>query len=164
MLTIEDGTIVANADSFATVIECTAYCAKRGLTISAVESEVERLLILAMDYINSLESKFQGFRYDDEQELCFPRMGITVYENDISGAIPKMLKEAQCRLAFDFSENDLLATGSGREVLEEGVGALKVVYAPSGNTAPQAEPVAALAILKPLFKVQTGSAFIPNVR
>ena len=164
MLIIEDGNIVEDANSFATVEECIAYCNARNLTITEVEETVEKLLIRAMDYLHSIEQRFQGIREDAEQELCFPRLEVYFYENDVSGAIPKNLKNAQCRLAYDFSQDDLQANGTGKEVIEEGVGALKVVYAPSGNASPQVEPVAALALLKPLFKSGAGSAFIPNVR
>lgn len=164
MLTIEDGTVVAGANSFVTVAECRTYCSERGLELPVNDLQVEKLLILSVDYITSLETDFQGFRAYLEQELPFPRLGVTVHGNDLSGLIPKTLKNAQSRLAFDFSQDDLFATGSGREVLQEGVGPLKVVYAQTGNTAPQVEPVAAIALLKPLFSFAAGSAFIPNVR
>lgn len=151
-LIIEDGTIVENANSFATVAECRAYADPRGLTLPVEDGDVEILLIKATDYLNSLESKYQGDRYNQDQELSFPRESIYLFDKYIGGTIPKILKNGQCQLAFDTIENDLLAPGTGREVLEEAVGALKVKYAESGTTAPQFNPTAAIAILDPLFK------------
>ena len=154
-LIIEDGTIVANANSFATVAECQAYADARGLTLPTTDAGIEVLLVSAFDFLFSIEADFQGTRYNTDQEAPFPRDEIYFLrdpDNDISGTIPKVLKNGQCRLAFDASQSDLLATGSGRVVKKEGVGPLSVEYGDDGASNPQVKPTAALAILEPLFK------------
>lgn len=160
-LIIEGGTNVPGANSFATVAECRAYADARGLTLPTEDTEVEALLIKAGDYLNSLENKFQGYRYfyDVGQPLCFPREDIYLYKRYIGGEIPDELKNAQCQLAFDSDGNDLLAPGDGREVIEKKTGPLTTKWATTGNTSPQYYPTAALAILEPLFNASAG----PNI-
>lgn len=157
-LIIEDGTNVENANSFVTVAECRTFATGRGITLPADNADVEVLIIKASDYLNSVEDHFQGYRYfyDNGQSLCFPREAVYIFDRYIGAEIPKELKNAQCQLAIDAQENDLLAAGSGREVIEKKVGPLTTKYNPTGNSAPQYEPTAALALLKPLFKPTSG--------
>ena len=147
----EDGTIVVDANTFATLQECKDFAALRGLTLPA-DAEVEALLVLAADYLSALEEEFQGSRVDAAQELPWPRSGVIIYGEDVAeDSIPKILKQAQCQLAFDASENDLQATGSGRVILEEGVGPLRTKFDTDGASNPQVNPTAALKILAPLL-------------
>lgn len=157
-LTIEDGTNVENANSFATVAECRAYADSRGITLPVDDVDVEILLIKATDYLNSLESRFQGVRYfySVGQPLCFPRESIYEFDRYIGGEIPAALKNAQCQLAIDVESNELQAAGTGREVIEKKTGPLNTKWAQSGNTSPQYHPTAALDLLKPLFKPTNG--------
>ena len=152
-LIIEDGTNVLDADSFATVEEARAYATSRGLFLPAAELDVEILLRKAIDYLNSIEDRFQGYRTNESQELCFPRDDISLHRDIISGEIPKVLKNGQIRLAVDANTNDLQAPGTGKEVIEKKVGPLTTKYNPNGATSPQFRPTAALSILQPLFKV-----------
>jgi hypothetical protein len=155
-LIIEDGTNVADADSFATVAEARTYAASRGLTLPVADADVEILLRKALDYLMSLEDRFQGYRVNDIQELCFPRDEIYLFRDSISGEIPKILKNGQIQLAIDANTNDLLAPGTGKEVIEKKVGPLTTKYSPNGATSPQFRPTAALAILQPLFRASNG--------
>ena len=150
-LIIEDGTIIDNANSFANVEECRAFADSRGLTLPADDKAVEVLLVKACDFLFSLETDFQGTRVDAEQQLPFPRNSILLYGADISGIVPKVIKQAQCRLAFDASQGELLATGSGRVISKEQVGPLQNEYADDGEDNPQLQLTAALTILQPLF-------------
>lgn len=154
-LTIEDGSIVENADSFATVAECRAFADARGLDLPVDDGDVEKLLVNAVDFLFSLEADFQGDREHVDQELPFPRDGVFLFGADVSGLIPKILKQGQCRLAFDASQATLLATGSGRVVKKKGVGPLSVEYADDGASNPQVNLTAALTILEPLFKLSS---------
>lgn len=158
-LIIEDGSNIENANSFATLAECRAFAAGRGLTLPTEDVDVEILLVTAADYLNSLEAHFQGFRYfySDSQPLCFPREDIYEFDRYIGGEIPDALKNAQCQLAVDTDSNDLQAAGTGREVIEKRVGPLTTKWVQSGNTTPQYHPTAAFALLKPLFKPSSGA-------
>lgn len=153
-LIIEDGTIVANAQSFVTVTECRAFCDPRNLELPTEDADVEALLLEASDFLFSLENDFQGTRTDAAaQVLPFPRQFVALYSVEIdTDVIPQILKDAQCRLAFDAVEDDLLATGSGRVIKKEGVGPLQTEFSEDGASNPQVNLTAALNILKPLFK------------
>ena len=150
-LIIEDGSIVPGANSFVTVAECRDYCDTRGLALPTADSEVEALLVNAVDYLNALEPEFQGDRISYEQELVFPRAPVIVYGSDLSNEIPKQLKDAQCRLGFDVSQNALLTSGDGRSTKKEKVSSIEVEYQDDGVSNPQVTPTAALTILAPLF-------------
>ena len=150
-LIIEDGSIVAGANSFATVAECRAYCDLRGLALPTDDSDVEPLLITASDFLFSLEGDYQGNRSDSSQVLVFPRSVVYLFGADVSDTIPQILKDGQCRLAFDATQQTLLATGDGRVIKKEGVGPLQVEYGDDGASNPQANLTAALTILDPLF-------------
>ncbi len=152
ILIIEDGTNVASANSFATTAELEAYATLRGLTIPALHDDLEPLLVKAADYLFSLEDDFKGSRTNTTQVMPFPRDYITMFDLDISGTIPEILKQAQCRIAYDAIANDLQATGSGRVIKKEGVGPLVVEYGDDGVSDPQVNLDAALTILKPLLK------------
>ena len=153
-LIIEDGSNVPNADSFVTVAECRTFAESRGLSLPTEDADIEILLRKAADYLNSIESKFQGYRYyyADGQALCFPRGDIYEFDKYIGMEIPQRLKDAQCQLAADSNSSDLLAPGTGREVIEKKVGPLTTKWNPTGNSSPQYDPTAALSILDPLFK------------
>ncbi len=150
---IEDGTGVAGATSYATVAQAQAYATDRGLSLPAAEADVQKLLIKACDFLQSLEDQYQGSRTDAEQALAWPRSGVTVFGTQLADdAIPGMLVQAQCQLAFDSVANELLPVGSGREVLSETVGPLSVSYSASGASTVKPIPTKALSILQPLMR------------
>ena len=151
---IEDGTGVAGATSYATVAQAQAYATYRGLSLPAAEADVQKLLIKACDFLQSLEDQYQGSRTDAEQALAWPRSGVTVFGTLLvkDDAIPGMLVQAQCQLAFDSVANELLPVGSGREVLSETVGPLSVSYSASGASTVKPTPTKALSILQPLMR------------
>ncbi len=153
-LIIEDGTNVANADSYATAVELAAYATARQLTIPAAQTDREVLLVKAADYLLTFEGDFLGSRTNTDQTMSFPRDYITVFGAVLDGTIPDLLKRAQCQIAYDAIANDLQATTSGRVVKKEGVGPLQVEYA-DGESNPQVVLDKAISILKPLFKASS---------
>lgn len=153
---IEDGTGVAGATSYATVAQAQAYATDRGLSLPAAEADVQKLLIKACDFLQSLEDQYQGSRTDAEQALAWPRSGVTVFGTRLveDDAIPSMLIQAQCQLAVDLVSNDLQPTDQGKEVQTETVGPLSTTYFRSGTSV--AQPAKALALLEPLFRSALG--------
>lgn len=132
-LIIEDGTIVANANSYVTLAEARAYALARGVTLSATDSVVEILAIKSMDYLESFDNQFKGIRKTETQELSWPRD--YVYRNDTGyeyPAIPKELKNAQCQLMIDANSFDIepnrLLTDKGQRIKEKIEGAIEVEY------------------------------------
>lgn len=153
-LTLEDGTGVADADSFATVAEANAFATARGLSLPAEDADIEVLLRKAADFLIGIEAKFQGDRATSTQRLPFPRYGVLVpggYSLN-SNAIPDCLKHGQIQLAIDSQTNFLRPVGTGREVVEERVGALGKKYNPTGGSTVQPVFNVAMDLLKPIFK------------
>ena len=128
-LIIEDGSIVTDANSFATDEEFKTYANLRCMDVPATQPERESLLILAIDYLFSKEPEMQGCRVSSLQELPYPRSG--VYANCFSVAndsIPKSLKKAQMELALQASTNELLVNESVSNLASESIGDLSVSY------------------------------------
>ncbi len=70
----EDGTNVANANSYEDVTGLKAYFAERGFTFSGTDSAIEAQLVQATDYIDLIYySRFTGNMQFDDQTLQFPR-------------------------------------------------------------------------------------------
>ncbi len=133
-LIIEDGSIVANANSFTTDAELVAYAAERGLTVPATESERDQLQIRGVDYLTSQEDYLNGVRVSSVQELIYPRSG--VYINGFAFAsddIPKELKYAQMEAAIAANTQDLLVNGQGQNIESEKVDVLEISYFSGGS-------------------------------
>jgi hypothetical protein len=111
-LIIEDGTIVAGANSFTTDAEFVAYAALRGFTIPATEAERDPLQIQAVDYIFGKEFDMKGQRVNKTQELSYPREYVCIYNKELlKTEIPSQLKKAQLELAVQAYAAALLITG-----------------------------------------------------
>lgn len=88
---VEDGSIVANANSYVSEAELTTYATDRGVTLT---TSADVLIIQAMDYIEV--QSYKGARVSSTQELSWPRSGVYVDGVLIaSNEIPKDLKLAQ---------------------------------------------------------------------
>lgn len=160
-LTIEDGSGVTDANSYATVVQARAYVNARGLALPVDDSDVEKLLVLACDYLQSLESKYKGSKTDATFSLSWPRQNVFLF-NSITAfdknTIPAILIQAQCQLAVDQNSTDLLPTGSGREVTSEKVDVIEVHYAETKSTSVLPDLNKANAILQPLLNESAGFA------
>ena len=151
-LILETGSIVAGANTYVGVEDVRAYADARGLTLPEPDGDVEVLLVKAMDFLEAQEGRMQGARVDKDQELSWPRSGVTVNGFELGeDAIPKQLKNAQCQLACDAASTDLLPNGDGREVIREKVDVLETEYAKTGSSAAQPQLVKAEALLAPLL-------------
>lgn len=166
-LTIEDGSIVDGADSYATVAQLAAFATKRGQSIPADNGEREVLMSKAMDYLASLEDSYKGRRVRQDQPLSWPRANAA-----INGwlfplnEIPSQLIDAQCALAIEAQTVDLLPTGTVGErgpVIRQKVGPIEREF--SGPAVNRTVPAlrSANAFLGPLLR-GSGSGQIPVSR
>lgn len=134
-LIIEDGSQVANANSFVTDAEYTTYSTARGLTVGATVSDREQELIKAVDYLQSVENSLQGYRSSSTQELIYPRQGVTLYGYVLaSDKIPKELKNAQMEAAIYATSGSLLANTTNNNIKSEKLDTLEVEYFKGGNS------------------------------
>lgn len=99
-LVIEDGSIVAGANSFVTRAEIIAYAAARGVVL-ADEDATDINAILAMDYLWSL--CYKGDMVDPMQTTPFPRSGLIAGDTaeGFEYQIPVGMKNAQLQLSLD---------------------------------------------------------------
>ena len=99
-IVVEDGTGVANANSYASVEQLQQYAADHGYTLPIIDNDVVVLLYKAMQYIELRENVFIGYRASPVQALSWPRKlayGATaVY-------LPPVVVNAQLQLACEAS-------------------------------------------------------------
>ena len=134
-LIIEDGSQVANANSFVTDAEYVAYAELKGLAIGANEKKREVELFLAIDYLQSMENTLQGYRSSSTQELIYPRYGVTLYGYVLaSDKIPKELKNAQMEAAAYATKGILLANTTNNNIKSEKLDTLEVEYFKGGSS------------------------------
>ncbi len=155
-LIIEDGTVVANANSFVSVAEIRAFATARGVTLPADDTAVEPFAIKAMDYIVLQEPRMQGYRTSpDTQELPYPRKCVRVFNAEVlSNAIPSTLKKAQMQLATDASQGiPILGTDvDGQPIKRDKTGPLETEwFGPGDGVSLAPDLAAATGYLNPLL-------------
>jgi len=149
---VEDGSLVANANSYVTTAELSTYASARGVTITGTAAD---LLIQAMDYIES--RNFIGYRYTQDQALQWPRSYVYIDGFMVAiTTIPQLLKDAQCEvaLAIDAGNNPLVTLE--RDTKSETVGPVSVTY--MDNTRSQVYVQKIHAKLRKLVHYSGGSA------
>lgn len=131
-IVIEDGTIVATANSYITVAELDTYASDRGVTITAAtEAAKGELLIEAMDYIESLNYKGVKVNGDTSvQPLQWPRANVVIdsYLNSIT-SIPELLKDGQAEVALAIDNSQSPLADVDRLVQKEGMKGMFIEYA-----------------------------------
>jgi hypothetical protein len=105
-LTIENGSIVAGADSFAAAAELVTYAANFGRTIPGTEAEQEALLRRAYLQMDALPWK--GELVSQAQTGSWPRYNVCRGGFVIaSNTIPAQIKAGQMALAAEIHADDL---------------------------------------------------------
>lgn len=105
-LTIEDGTIVAGADSFATAAELVAYAGNFGRVIPADTPSQEALLRRAALEMNA--KPWKGRTVSQLQALAWPRYEVCLNKWLLpSDSIPAQIKAGQMALATEIHADDL---------------------------------------------------------
>lgn len=124
-LTVEDGSLVANANSYISATDFTTYATARSYTLV---SGAETLLIQAMDYLES--QLFIGKKYTETQALQWPRDGAYIdgylfaYDD-----IPQELINAQCEIAIAIDQGNGPLIDVERKTIMKKVGPIEVQYA-----------------------------------
>lgn len=109
---VEDGTGLADAESYVSVAEFVLYHTNRGNSVATLPTAtIEVLLRKSTDYLTAqYRGKWLGYRSTSTQALDFPRTGIVVddFITIESNQIPKELKNAQCELAARANDGALM--------------------------------------------------------
>lgn len=121
---IEDGTIVANANSYVTEAELTTFATDRGITIAGTNSE---LIYQAMDYIE--QQNFIGNKSTQAQALQWPRYNAYIDGYLVaSTTIPQDLKNAQMQTALSIDASNGPLDVVEQKIKREKVGVLETEY------------------------------------
>ncbi|MDT8372019.1 MAG: hypothetical protein RQ783_08530 [Gammaproteobacteria bacterium] len=157
ILVVEDGSIVANANSYVTEAEFIAYADERLITLTA-HPEVE--LIKAMDYLETID--FIGVKKTRDQPLQWPRDNVTIdgfsYQ---STEIPVTLKNAQLAIAMSIAKGIDPLGVINRAVKREKVDVIEVEYMDSAASADMSRAISA-SIRKLIVNSASGLNFRIN--
>tara|TARA_A100000171_G_C2140369_1_gene154931 strand:- start:3043 stop:3552 length:510 start_codon:yes stop_codon:yes gene_type:complete len=137
-LVVEDGSIVANADSYISLADARTRATVLGVSISSTDGTAELQLQQATIYNDrKWRAKFQGFKVLQTQSLQWPRTGVEIdgYLVD-SDEIPQEVIDAQIYTAAHLETGTALyPDNDGKNVkMEEVTGAVKVEYFNMGKT------------------------------
>ena len=95
--TVEDGTIVANANAYITVAEFKAYHDEVGNSYAALadDTAIEQAIVKATRYVERRwGNRFRGTIQDTDQVLSFPRLYLQDRYGRLLTGIPTVLKDA----------------------------------------------------------------------
>lgn len=154
MLTIEDGSIVAGADSYVSLADARTLAAKYGKALPADDTEAEAALRNGAVYVGLQEPAMCGTRVSASQSLAYPRQGVCLYGFPVaSNTIPSQVITAQVMAAVEYGAGtDVRAATDGRVTsLERVEGAVTVEYFNNGTTGAATVITAAMDALRPLL-------------
>lgn len=123
-LIVEDGNGLANAESYVSTAELTAYATKWGL--SGFPTESTKLEVLARKATRAMDAMYSyiGDKADEDQALQWPRVG-----DSAPSGVPGCVKDGTCEMAYVYLTTDPLAplssTAAGVTEVTEQVGPLK---------------------------------------
>ena len=154
-LIIEDGSVVANANSFVTDDEYKAYAKLKGYSVPATQPDREANLANAYDFLNfTYEQQLQGSRVTPQTQTgIMPRNYIVAYDEAIPNTlIPQDFKNAQ--MLASFSINDGVDTNAVKDSanlagFSVGNGAYSETYQSGSSTPTLAQMPAVSRVLKP---------------
>lgn len=158
-LVIENGSIVANANSFVTVAEIREFAEARGIVLPVDDGDVEPFAVEAWDFLITVEPRMTGTRVSAEQEGVYPRNCVKINCFDVANTvIPVTLKKAQMQLAVDRSRGVPLVTDDSaeRDIKREKIGPLETEWFGPGNATTGGSLEIAWGYLRPLLRVGFG--------
>lgn len=161
-LIIEDGTGVTNANSYETLVNIRAFATARGETLPTDDTELEALVIDAMDYIESFRSRFKGSKVSPTQPLQFPRNNVVIEGyNYPSNEIPNDLKKALAQAVIEANSTDL-QPNTAQAIKRERVDVIEVEY--QDSTSADVVFFKILNYLEVLLNTGSDSGFVRVVR
>jgi len=133
-LIVEDGSIVAGANSYVSDDDYTTYASARGYTVGADATAREQELIKAMDWLESHRDEFKGLKMEDTQPLQWPRAGVWIDSYYVElNTIPVELQRAQMEAAILSRTTSLVPSGAFQNIQSESIGELSVSYYRGGK-------------------------------
>jgi hypothetical protein len=156
-LIIEDGTVVANANSWVTDAEYKAFAKLKGYSVPATQPDREANLANAYDFINfTYEDRLQGWRVTPQTQTgCMPRNYIYAYDVLVaSTSIPQDFKNAQMLASFSINAGvDTNAVKTDANLKSFTIpGVITEVYQDGSSTPTLAQMPAVSKVLRPYTK------------
>lgn len=155
-ITVEDGTGVANANSYITLADALTLAENLG---SPTPDMTEAQLIQGIREVHKHALRFSGTRtHITQSELCdWPRTDATYYGQSgviAEDEIPDAVIQAQVLAAVDIHAGlNISGTTGGRAVASERVeGAVAVSYFNNGATSSSQRSEAVMEMLQPVFR------------
>ena len=161
-IVVEDGTGVANANSYITLADALTLADNMGIpTPDMTESD----LIQGMSEVHKYADQFKGTRTHEDQSVLadWPRTGAYRYGVLVdSDSIPGEVPVAQVVAAVSIhGGTEIFGTSDGRKVASEAVdGAVEVSYFEGGSLGDQTTIKQTQSILKPLMNQTAGVELI----
>lgn len=143
-LITENGTGLANAESYISVADADAYHAARSNAAwsSASTDSKEAALRKATSYIDA-RYVFSGFMASPSQALLWPRIGVVLNGfNLVSNAIPVKVKNACAELALIALTESLTLAVESQAVESKTVGPISISYGQARNSGRKRYPAA----------------------
>ena len=168
-LTVENGTGLANADSYYTLSAARAAAISLGISLPSDDSVAEAAMRNGFRYVNGFESSFSGYRLTSTQSGSFPRVeSYRCYgRNQIDIAedeIPADIKTAQMMAAVEYGKGtEIMPVNNGLSIASnEVVGAVKQSYFDNGKTGKTIEITQAVDAMASLMCIGGGFTMRTN--
>jgi hypothetical protein len=162
-LIVEDGTGLANSDSYQTLANARVSAQLLGFALPAQDVEAEQALRNGARYVDGFEGSFSGTRLLSTQALSYPRENsYRCYgRNTIdvgSDSIPTDLITAQLMAAAEYGKGtDIMPVNDGLSIASsEVVGAVKESYFDNGKSGNEIQITIAIDALRSLLCVGSG--------
>jgi hypothetical protein len=158
-LVVEDGTIVANANSYNDLTTIKAYAVARNRVLPDDDEIVSGYAIRAMDYLESFREQYKGTITDLTQTLQFPRTGVVIDDIELGeNAIPGLIIAAQNQLIIEQSAGIVLQPTLVREgrVKRKTIGPITTEWFDSEATGIAPQITAVDIMIGPLLNMQFG--------
>lgn len=130
-LVVEDGTGIADAESYVSVSDFKTWAEKRSYVLPSADAEIESLLRKGCDFIE--RKSFVGEQEFATQTLAFPRLVEDVNFSEVSTGIPNKLKTAQMLLAMESMNGALTAAARGNKYTATKIDQIYLKYAESSK-------------------------------
>lgn len=155
-LVVEDGTGLADANTYVTLAEVRAFAVARGKTVPADDTLLTVMVIKACDYIETFADRFRGSRLEATaltQALSWPRQCVEMFGYPVAnGAIPNQLKAAQMQAVVELiAVPDFLPAITSPQVLRETVGPVTTQYSERNGALSQPYFPFVDALLRPVL-------------
>lgn len=128
-LIVEDGSGIANANSYVSLENARIYASSLGLDLPPDDLDAEAVLASAIFYIDS--QQFQGYRTTGVQALQWPRKGVVANGYPVDeNVIPSSIWQAQVRAAVLITDGIVLTPDQFESgiVKKEKVGPIETEY------------------------------------